>query len=230
MYTREVNGKEVELRNTGKLYKDALVMYDRETGTLWRQADGVAMRGPLAGQQLVEIPALQTIWKVWKKLHPDTLVLRKPADIRSTNYADYFMDNRCGLSGTRGDPRLDGKTLVVGVHAGDDAMAVVLLALKKRHLVEFKLAGQPVVAIYSAADQTPVVLRAEVEGRRLTFRLRSDGKQSLLEDEQTHSQWSPLEGHAIAGPLQGKQLSPLPYIVGYWYAWSAYRPQTQVLR
>ena len=37
MYTRLVDGKELELRVSGKLYKDALVMVDRETGTLWTQ-------------------------------------------------------------------------------------------------------------------------------------------------------------------------------------------------
>ncbi len=230
MYTREANGKELELRVSGKLYKDALVMLDRETGTLWTQVDGSALRGPLAGHRLVEIPAMQTTWKVWKQLHPDTLVLRKPPEIRSSRYTSYFTDpSRHGLFGTPGDPRMDGKTLVIGVHVGDAAAAVPLASLIKQQFVELELAGQPLAVFYSREDQTPIVLRAVVDGRKLSFRLRGKGKQVRLEDQQTGSEWSPLEGRAVEGPLKGKTLEPFPYLLSYWYAWSAYRPQTRLV-
>ncbi len=230
MYTREVNGKEIELRVSGKLYKDALVMMDRETGTLWTQVDGSALRGPLSGHRLVEVPALQTTWKAWKKLHPDTLVLRKPASVRGSPYADYFGDpDRRGLSGTRGDKRLEGKALIVGLSAGDDAVAVPLSALEKRQVVEVQLAGEPVVVFYSLEEQTTAVFRAKVSGRRLTFRVRRQAKRSILEDVESGSQWSPLDGRAVAGPLKDVRLDPVAYLQSYWYAWSAYRPRTRMV-
>ena len=230
MYTREANGRELELRVSGKLYKDAMVMFDRETGTLWTQVDGSALRGSLAGHRLVEIPAMQTAWKVWKQLHPDTLVLSKPAGIRGTSYADYFDDRkRRGLSGTRGDPRLEGKTLIIGLQSGDEAVAVPLAALRKKQLVDIELAGEPLVVFYSRAEETTAVFRATLHGRRQAFRLRRDGKQTVLEDVETGSQWSPLEGRAIAGPLKETRLEPVPYQQSYWYAWSAYRPRTRIV-
>ncbi len=230
MYTREVNGKVLELRVSGKLYKDALVMFDRETGTLWTQVDGSALRGLLAGHRLAEVPAMQTTWKVWKQLHPDTLVLRKPADIRGTHYADYFADlERRGLSGTHGDARLDGKTLIIGLHSGEDAVAIPLAALRKRQLLEAELAGEPLVIFYSRAQETAAVFRAKAGGRRLSFRVQLDGKQTVLEDAETGSEWSPLEGRATAGPLKETRLEPVPYQQSYWYAWSAYRPRTRMV-
>jgi hypothetical protein len=230
VYTREVNGKEIELRVSGKLYKDALVMTDRETGTLWTQVDGSALRGPLSGHRLVELPAMQTTWKVWKRLHPDTVVLGKPAGVRGSPYADYFGDpDRRGLSGTRGDKRLEGKTLIVGVHAGDDAVAVPLSALEKRQVVEVQLAGEPLVVFYSLEERTAAVFRTKVFDRRLTFRVRRRAKHSIVEDVETGSQWSPLDGRAVAGPLKDARLDPVPYLQSYWYAWSAYRPQTRIV-
>ncbi len=230
MYTRQADGKELELRVSGKLYKDALVMFDRETGTLWTQVDGRALRGPLAGRRLVEVPAMQTTWKVWKKLHPNTLVLRKPKGVRGSHYGDYFADpNRRGLFGTRGDSRLEGKTLVLGIHSGEDAVAVPMDALKKKTLLETALAGEQLVIVYSDEHKTAAVFRARIEGRALSFRLRSRGKETVLEDTETHSLWLPMEGRAVQGPLTGKRLEPVPYMQSYWYAWSAYRPKTRVL-
>jgi len=229
VYTREVKGKQIELGVSGMLYKDALVMFDRETGTLWTQVDGSALRGPLAGQRLAEVPAMQTTWKAWKKLHPDTLVLRKPVNIRGTNYADYFADpSRRGLYGTHGDRRLDGKILVIGVHAGNDAMAVPVPALEKKRLVALELAGEPLFIFYARESGTAAVFSAAAKGRRLTFRVEKRGKQVILDDAETHSQWSPLEGRAVAGPLKGTQLKPVAYLKSYWYAWSAYRPNTRL--
>ncbi len=205
-------------------------MFDRETGTLWAQVDGVALRGPLAGQHLVEIPAMQTTWKVWKILHPDTLVLRKPPSVRGSPYADYFADpTRRGLFGTRGDHRLKGKTLILGIHSGKDAVAIPIATLERQPLLEITLVGERLVVFYSLENQTPAVFRAAVDGRPLSFRLQTKAKQTFLEDEETHSQWSPLHGRALVGPLQGKRLEPVPYMRSYWYAWSAYRPETRII-
>ena len=230
MYTRTVNGKEIELHVSGKLYKDALVMFDRETGTLWTQVDGSALRGPLAGQRLAKVPAMQTTWKVWKKLYPDTLVLAKPAAIRRSSYSDYFADpDRRGLFGTRGDPRLPGKTIIIGVRTENEAVAVLLSALEKRLLVEVALAGEPIVVFYSQEDQTVSVFRAKVRGRRLSFRISKQGKQTLSEDLETRSLWSPLDGRALAGPLKDTRLEPVAYLRSYWFAWSAYQPKTRIV-
>lgn len=231
MYTREANGKELELRVSGKLYKDALVMFDRETGTLWTQVDGKALRGPLQGSRLTEIPAVQTTWKAWKQLHPETLVLRKPETIRGSGYEGYFRDPaKRGLFGTGGDNRLQGKDKVVGVHDAGEAIAVPESALVEKSVVQFLLAGKPVVVMYDKDAKTPGVYAASLEGHPITFRARRTGKASLIEDMETGSVWSPLEGRATSGPLKGKVLSRMSYLHSFWYAWSAYRPETRVIR
>lgn len=60
---------------SGKLIKNALVMYDRETEPLWSQFVGEAVAGPLAGTKLDLVPAQMTTWRDWKTRHPNTLVL-----------------------------------------------------------------------------------------------------------------------------------------------------------
>jgi len=230
VYTREIQGKEIELGVSGKLYKDALVMFDRETGTLWTQVNGSALRGPLEGHHLEEIPALQTSWKTWKTLHPDTLVLQKPSIIQSSPYADYFTDpERRGLFGTRGDTRLPGKAMVVGVHDGPDAAAAPLSVLAVKNVLVFDLNRRKALLYYSRENKTAAVFRASVDGRDLTFHGVKKGNQELLEDDQTKSLWLPLEGRAVRGPLKGRQMQRIPYMRSFWYAWSAYRPDTRLL-
>lgn len=205
-------------------------MFDRETGTLWTQVDGKALRGPLLGSRLTEVPAVQTTWKTWKKLRPDTLVLRKPGPMRGSNYEGYFRDpSKRGLFGTLGDDRLGGKDKIVGVHEGTDAVAVPELLLGKKRVVQFLLAGKPVVVMYLPEVETPGVYRPLVEGKMLSFRVRRTGGETLIEDAETGSVWSPLEGRAVSGPLSGKRLARVPYQHSFWYAWSAYRPETHVI-
>ena len=43
---------------------NGLVMYDRESGSLWSQVAGQAVDGEFAGQELTIIPAPQTTWEL----------------------------------------------------------------------------------------------------------------------------------------------------------------------
>ena len=62
---------------SGKLIMNAVVMYDRQTDTLWSQFLSRSVKGPLANQALEIVPAVQTTCQQWLNLHPDTLVLDK---------------------------------------------------------------------------------------------------------------------------------------------------------
>lgn len=75
VYAREVAGMELTFGVSGKLIMNALVMYDRQTETLWSQFLGQAMEGELAGETLGIMASQLVMWSTWKEEHPDTLVL-----------------------------------------------------------------------------------------------------------------------------------------------------------
>ena len=63
---------------SGKLVDGNLVMYDRETDSLFLQASGEGLEGELAGETLQELDEESwglVPWGRWKIEHPDTLVL-----------------------------------------------------------------------------------------------------------------------------------------------------------
>jgi hypothetical protein len=59
----------------------------------------------------------------------------------------------------------------------------------------------------------------------LTF--RADGDK--IRDIETQSEWNIL-GQAVDGQLSGAQLTPIIHGNFFWFAWAAFRPDTQVYK
>ena len=119
MYSRELDGKTYTFGVSGKLWRDALLMYDHQTRSLWSHITGEAIQGQLKGKKLKPLTSIpQIAWKTWRKNYPQTKVLSvgKRESITRDNYADYHKSQRAGVSGTRyTDKRLSNKSLVIGV-------------------------------------------------------------------------------------------------------------------
>jgi hypothetical protein len=60
---------------SGLLYNSDVLLYDRETESLWSQLRMQAVAGPLKGERLTAVPLTHTSWRAWRLEHPDTLVL-----------------------------------------------------------------------------------------------------------------------------------------------------------
>jgi hypothetical protein len=79
---------------SGLLYRRNLLLYDRETESLWSQLLSQAVTGPLAGKSLNFLPAENTTWAAWRTAHPDTQVLSSTTgyqrDYRLDPYASYL--------------------------------------------------------------------------------------------------------------------------------------------
>lgn len=229
VYTRTVEGKELRLASSGKLYKDVLLLVDQDNGALYRQMDGATFRGGDSRARLTPLPALQTTWGEWKRLHPDTLALRKDSRIRDTLYQRYLADERLGVAGTRNpDARLPGKGLVVGIEEAGRALAVSLEALRRSRLHQTRFGGQPLLVVLLPSGDTARVFSRRVGKRTLSFEPLPGEGELRLRDRETGTLWSASSGRALAGPLAGEQLLPAQHKLSYWFAWAAYHPETRV--
>ncbi len=76
MHDRRIEGKAHVFGNFGKLYLKAMTWWDHETGSVWSQPLGQALKGPYKGTRLEMIPVAVLPWKSWRNEHPDTLVLK----------------------------------------------------------------------------------------------------------------------------------------------------------
>lgn len=210
---------------SGKLWRDALVMYDRSSRSLWSQIDGVAKAGPRNGDRLESIPSQVTTWRAWRSLHPETLVLVKPP-LDESPYASYHDGaSWVGLPWTRGgrDQRLPAKQLVIGVDLADDgAVAVATDTLAQRPMISGEIAEHALLIAAPGDPRAARVFSRHLGERTLTFTWQA----GRLVDDDTGSTWDPHTGLAMSGPLAGEALEAVAATPIYWSTWVSFHPQT----
>ena len=238
------DGRVLSFGTSGQLFRSSLVMYDRQTESLWSHFDGRALAGVLTGTELERLPVQTVSWGDWLAQHPEGLVLSRDTG----EDRDYGRNPYPGYDDIREDPflfdgqldgRLPAKERVVGFGLDVAPTAVRLGPLLERGVVPTEMDGRPVTVwalpgTVSALDSARVdegrdvgatgVFIAEHAGQRLTFTRTDTG----FTDEQTGSEWSVL-GVATDGPLEGDRLEPVEHVDTFWFAWAAFSPDTRVL-
>ena len=93
VFDRRLQGRARKFGVSGLLYRSDLLMYDRETESLWSQIGANAVTGALMGQSLELLRSRITTWKAWREAHPETTVLSKQTgydrDYGQTPYEGY---------------------------------------------------------------------------------------------------------------------------------------------
>jgi hypothetical protein len=227
VYVREIDGEETTFGVSGALWRDALIFYDRGTESYWSQIDGRSVNGEHKGKRLTKYPSLQTTWGEWKKLHPETLVLKPSKRSREgSHYSGYFKSaDKMGVMGTENpDDRLAGKSLVLGVESEGKFVAIPLGLLQERGVLDIELDGQPLLLV-SAFGEDGYAYRPVAGDQRLHFR-QQDGK---LFDTETGSEWDAASGSAVSGDLAGTQLERVDARKIFWFVWARFHPETALV-
>ncbi len=229
MYARTVAGRDLTFGVSGMLWRDNLIMYDRQTDTWWAQASGEAIRGPLKGRRLDVVTADMVSWKQWRTLHPSTSVLVRPGGggRHRDRYASYHAGGDVGVTGrTRGGGALEAKRRVLGFRLGDRAYAVPLDAFRTSRVIRVDADGTPVTLVATGDRRSA---RAFLAGARTLEDTQATGDRVMLKDRETGSSWDGYEGRAVAGPLIGQTLEATPTFPSYWFSWRAFFPRTKVV-
>lgn len=225
-FVREIDGRVVEFGTSGKLYNSNLVMYDRWTKSLWSQAWGVAIEGNLSGYRLKRIAIDVMPWGTWKALYPSTLVLSEETGYSrpygTDPYGTYYTTPGLYFPVNHEDNRLPQKTIVLGLTLNGSSEAYQLTSFNKTGILSNSLGNQSVV-LFSISGGLARAFNPVVEGRTLHFRYFG-GK---FIDDETSSVWS-YDGVAVSGPLQGHSLHRLVTETAFWFAWSAFFPNTSI--
>jgi hypothetical protein len=215
-------GKEVlEIGHVSEVRLDTLVLYDARTRSRWGLLTGEAFEGPLAGQRLARVPSLFTTWGRWKALHPDTSVYVAPEEAARGYELDDARIRRVVLTG--GGPPRRGDW-VVGLEGRAGSAAFLLRAFAKVRVANDVFEGRPILVFLTSDLTTTLVWNRRVGDRSLIF--EADGDRMV--DVETRSSWDALTGRALSGPLAGRSLTAVPATTGFWHAWKAHHPDTQV--
>lgn len=246
-FFREVDGTVLDFGTSGRLYQSNLVMYDRQTRTLWSQFLGQAVVGEMVPAELERLSTALLSWEEFRDTTPDGLVLSRESvpgrDYGRNPYPGYEESGDSFLFQGPRDDRLPPNTRVVGLGDEADAAAIPLPTLQEQRVVQVDVAGGPVTVWWapgqaSALDEADVDSGQDVgstgafrpvleDGTVLTFAPASDDQATFL-DDQTGSTWN-LLGEAVDGELQGTRLEPVARDDTFWFVWFAFRPHTRVV-
>ncbi len=230
----------VDFGTSGSLYQSALVMYDRQTESLWTHFDGQAVVGDLLGSKLEHVSASIVSWADAQRSFAgtDTLVLTTATGQNSPygespypNYLDADLPTIGFVTGEV-DPRLPGKERVIGIERGDSFVAVPLSALVGPEPSVYEVDDSVVFWVpgtSSAIDGEEIAGGTDV-GATGVFDAAGDSfavVDTKIVDERTGSQWSIL-GRAISGEREGEQLAPVEHLDTFWFAWVRYHPETSL--
>jgi hypothetical protein len=190
-FDARVDGRALSFGVSGLLYNSDVLLYDRQTNSLWSQLLGQAISGPLKGRRLNMLPLTHTSWADWRKAHPATQVL-------STNTGSvrpYMRDPYDGYEKTE-DLMFPVQFRAAGFHPKERVLGIKIGERTKAY--PFVELGKTSGEIADHIGDTELTIRFDRTAMRATAH-GSDGQQMAA-------------------------------VIGYWFAWYAFNPGTEVFR
>ncbi len=158
-FSARVEGRPLNFGVSGLLYNSDVLLYDRETESLWSQLMKRAVTGPLKGQVLEMLPLEHTTWQRWRSLHPNTLILSKDTgyfrNYQTDPYTGYQDSTGTYFPVTQLDPRYHPKQQTLGLEVQGHFKAYPFLELDRAGgEVSDALAGQNYRIFYDRGSRS----------------------------------------------------------------------------
>lgn len=136
VFDREIEDETRTFGVSGLLYQSDVLMYDRESESLWSQLAMKSVSGPAANTELTWLPGQLLTWAAWKSANPKGDVLSRETGFRRNyermpyqGYEDR-PDTLFPVPETRTE--LGNKEWVVGVIVGERALALPIARLSEQ--------------------------------------------------------------------------------------------------
>ncbi|MGR9100801.1 MAG: DUF3179 domain-containing protein, partial [Gammaproteobacteria bacterium] len=165
-YSALVGGSRQTFGVSGLLYNSDVLLYDRETGSLWSQLMNRAVTGPLKGAKLETVPLSNTTWEDWRNRHPDTRVLSENTgfarDYGVDPYRDYRLDRSLWFPVKEIDIRYHPKEMVLGAEIGGRFRAYPFAEMAGMPIkFNDEIGGAPVTVRFDRKHRTANVYRPD---------------------------------------------------------------------
>lgn len=139
---------------SGLLYNSDVLLYDRQSESLWSQVMAQAVSGPAKGQRLTRLPLDHTTWGDWRSRNPETRVLSLDTGY-SRNYSrrpyqGYEASPRLFFPVANSSDRYHPKEVVIGLEYRGlfKAYPFVELAKNPGQVVRDQVGGEEITVRY----------------------------------------------------------------------------------
>jgi hypothetical protein len=159
VFDARAGGRTLSFGVSGLLFDNDVLLYDRQTGSLWSQLKFRAVTGPMIGTPLARLPVDHTSWEEWRTRHPRTEVLSFETgferDYARDPYLGYDRDPATFFPVSRTDARLEPKAWVVGVERNGRTKAYPIEALGQGPgVLRDTVGGEPILVHHDGAHRT----------------------------------------------------------------------------
>ncbi|MEX0964127.1 MAG: DUF3179 domain-containing protein [Pseudohongiellaceae bacterium] len=160
-FDSRIENRDLDFGVSGLLYQSDVLLYDRQTESLWSQIIGEAISGPHQGKKLGSLVLAHTSWGAWQQAHPDTEVLSRDTGVRR----DYTQDPYAGYGDS---PRIlfpvvnrapgpwHAKEWVLGVELNGQYKAYPFTELAAQGLNQFtdEFAGETITIVWDEENRS----------------------------------------------------------------------------
>ncbi len=155
VFDRNVGGRELDFGVSGLLYQSDVLMYDRQTESLWSQLALKGVSGEHANTSLKWLASEFMNWNRWKERYPEGKALSTetgyPRDYSRTPYDGYEKSDAIYFPVPKKRKELPNKTWVLGLIVNGQAKAYPLDRLPDNRALEDTLGGKSIELSYDAA-------------------------------------------------------------------------------
>lgn len=166
-FDAEIDGAALEFGVSGLLYNSDVLLYDRQTESLWSQLEYKAISGPMVGKELTVLNTANTTWKNWKEKHPQTIVLSEETgfirDYSRNPYPGYEATSTLFFPVSAQNDEFHPKEMVIGLTINGKSKAYPFSELEKsgKKSIKDRLNGRELEIRYDAESKSAEIFDAE---------------------------------------------------------------------
>jgi len=164
VFDRTISGKVRRLGVSGLLYQSDVLMYDRESNSLWSQLMMQGVSGPGNGTRLSLLPSEHLTWAAWRERHPQGQVLSTETghqrNYGAEAYASYFATDQTMFPVPHHRKELRNKEWIVGIILDGTAKAYPVSAMPEAPIKD-RIGQHEITLRYDRASRQPTVQDAK---------------------------------------------------------------------
>lgn len=227
-WNRMLNNTETTFGVSGLLYNTNLIPYDRLSGSNWCQISLDCVNGTFIGQEVESYPMIETSWKTWKEMFPNSQVVSSNTGFNRNYgrypYGNYKVNNDQLLFPVSTiDERLPAKERVLTIIEDSKARVYRFDSFEGSSKIFTDIFnGKDILIVGDKSKSFIVAFENNLNGDSHTFTISSGSSASTIFADEIGNKYD-IFGNVVEGPDVGSTLMPMETsFMAYWFSVGAF--------
>ena len=227
-WNRKINGVTTSFGVSGLLYNSNIIPYDRNSDSNWSQMLQECVNGSLIGQKPKTHHLVETTWKTWKKMYPNSSIMTTNTG-SSRNYGQYpygdykTNDNKLIFPISHEDNRLPKKSRVLGILTNEEAKVYPLSSFGvSNQIIQDQSQRRNIIVVGNKSDN--FIVAYETPNDSIIFEPVQDSLPIIMKDN------NGIYYDVFGINTDGEKLKEIDAFIGYWFAFGTFYPSTIIYK